>query len=357
MSFPIRIAKLRRALLESDFDGMVIIDRANTFYLSGFRGSASILIIMPDVAIFLTDSRYYERARKILSVNFDVILLKGDGKEQIKSFFGIRGKLRIAFESAVSYEKYCWLSKAVRPARLIEAGKLVRDLRLQKDEHEIRCIRRAASITDKCMAQICSEIKPGITERDVAIRIRRFFEDAGAEGESFPCIVASGPNAALPHHEVSRRKLKSGDVVLIDLGCIVGGYCSDMTRTVYLGSVSDEEKEIYNIVLESQKKGLKAVEPGILAKQVDAIVRDYISKCGYGDAFGHNTGHGVGISVHEFPSIGRTSSAVLKEGMVITIEPGIYIPGFTGVRIEDLVLVTGDGGRRLSKSTKKLRVL
>ncbi len=357
MSFRKRLERLRGAMCETGLDGFVVLDRANTFYFTGFRGSDSIVIVMRDAAIFLADSRYFEGVKNTLPADFEVVLQKRDGKRQIKDFFAKRRKLRIGFEPSIPYAKHRWLRGAVRPAHLTEAGKVVSHLRLVKDGEEIRHIRSAASIADRCLKTTFKEICPGLTEHDIAIRIRRFFEDAGAEGESFPTIVASGSNAAIPHHQTSRRKLRRGDVVLIDLGCKVKGYCSDMTRTVFVGETNKTEREIYKIVLEAQRRGIAAVKPGIPAKRVDREVRNFIAQAGFGDAFGHGTGHGVGIEVHEPPVISPRSKDILKEGMVITVEPGIYLRGKTGVRIEDLILVTKDGARRLSKFPRRLSII
>ncbi|MCX6999834.1 MAG: Xaa-Pro peptidase family protein [Candidatus Sumerlaeota bacterium] len=353
-----RLIRLREAMRESDIDGMIILDRDNTFYLTGFCGSASILVIMSDVAVFLADGRFFEQVRKSLSLDmYEIIFQNKDGKEQIKGFFGIRGKLRIGFESSIPYERYLWLSEAVRPARLVDACKILTSARMLKDEKELRLIRRAAAITDRCVEMILKELKPGVTEHELAVKIRRFFEDGGAEGESFPTIVAFGINSAYPHHETSRRRLKAGEAALFDLGCRVKGYCSDLTRTVFVGSSDARQRKVYEIVLGAQGEAIKKIKPGVSAREVDAAAREYISNAGFGDAFRHNTGHGVGINVHEQPRLTPLSDDILKKGMVITVEPGIYLPNFMGVRIEDLVLVGEDGPVALSKSPKKMRII
>jgi len=356
MNYIKRMNNLRKKMKNADLDGFIILDRSNTFYFSGFQGTSSIIILMSDVALFLTDSRYYDHAKKSLPPFFEVLLQKNDGRDQIKSFFSARGKLHIGFEPSISYAKHKWLLRAVKPARLLEAGNIISAQRDIKDETEIKNIRKAASITDRCFRMVCKNIKPGMTERQIAINIKRFFEDSGAEGESFPTIVASGPNAAMPHHRSSKRKFKKGDVVLLDMGCRIAGYCSDLSRTIFLGSVSEPEKEIYKIVQQAQKIGVNAVRPGISAKELDGLVRQSITDAGYGESFGHNTGHGVGIEIHESPLIGPLSDIILKKGMILTIEPGIYCPGFSGVGIEDMVLVTGEGGKLLSRCSRKLLV-
>lgn len=361
-----RIRNLSRRLGEMGLDGMIILDRENTFYLTNFSGTASIVLVMPDSLIFLADSRYYERVRKELHRNesnpnhpikVEVILQQGDGGEQLKAFFDVRGKLRIGFESSISYESFCWLEKAVRPARLVEAAKAIAELRAVKDSSELKQIRRAAAITDLCVEMLVPKLRPGITEREISLMIRRFFEESGAEGESFESIIAFGANAAIPHHKSSNRRLKPKDVALLDLGCFYNGYCSDLSRTFFIGEPDDKKKDIYKIVLEAQSAALQKVKPGVPVRDVDIAARDSIFRAGFGDCFGHRTGHGVGIAIHEKPSVGMSSSDVLCEGMVITIEPGIYLPGNFGVRIEDLVLVTKKGAELLSKSPKDLRVL
>jgi len=353
-----RLIRMREAMRESEIDGMIILDRDNTFYLTGFCGSDSILIIMSDVAVFLADGRFFEQVRKSLSLDmYEIIFQNRDGKEQIKGFFGIRGKLRVGFESSIPYERYLWLSDAVRPARLVDAGKILTSARMLKDERELRFIRRAAAITDRCLRMILKELKPGITEHELAVKIRRFFEDCGAEGESFPTIVAFGTNTAYPHHETSCRRLKAGEAALFDMGCRVKGYCSDLTRTVFMGAPETRQRKVYEIVLGAQSAAIEKISPGVSAMEVDAAAREYIRNAGFGDAFRHNTGHGVGINVHEQPRLTSLSYDILKKGMVITVEPGIYLPNLMGVRIEDLVLVGEDGPIVLSKSPKKMRII
>ncbi|HOE63905.1 MAG TPA: Xaa-Pro peptidase family protein [Candidatus Sumerlaeota bacterium] len=362
----IRIHRLYSRLAELGLDGMIVLDRENTFYLTNFSGTASILLLMQDSLIFLADSRYYERAKKNFRrskspskkpINIEVVQQQGDGREQLKAFFDVRGKLRIGFESSISYESFCWLEKVVRPARLVEVSKEIADLRAVKDSYEQMQIRRAAALTDLCVDMLASNLRPGVSEREVAIAIRRFWEDAGAEGESFDPIIAFGANAAIPHHKTSNHRLKSKDVALIDFGCRVNGYCSDLTRTFFIGDPNANKKNIYKIVHDAQAAALQKVKPGVPAAEIDTAARDLIARAGFGDFFSHRTGHGVGIAIHEKPSIGAPSSDILLEGMVITVEPGIYLPGKFGVRIEDLVLVTKNGAELLSKTPKDIKIL
>lgn len=356
VDYLMRLGALQTSLIKSDLDGFIVTDRADTFYLTGFRGSYSIMIVLPETAVFLTDARYYEAAAEMQDF-MDVVLQNGNGKEQLKNFFDVRGKIRIGFDPSISYHRYQWLSEVIRPARLVQAEDVIKSLRLKKDANEITNICKAGSLTDQCMSMLVDTVNPGMTEKDIMIIIRRFFEDCGAEGVSFPTIVASGSNSSVPHHRTSNKKIDEGEILLIDTGCIVNGYCSDITRTFFTGENRETETSIYNIVLRAQKAGIDAVRPGLKLSELDSIVRGVIEEEGYGDTFIHRTGHGVGIEVHEPPSISSENAMELEEGMVITIEPGIYLPGHFGVRIEDLVLVTSFGCKRLTEYPRDIRVI
>ena len=357
MYFRTRIDKLRKELEETGLDGMLIIDRANTFYFTGFRGSNSLLIIMPDFAIFMTDSRYYERAESQIGDEFDVVLQENDGSDQIRLFFEIRGKLRIGFEPSISYSRYIWLRECMKHVRLEDAGSIIKKLRMVKDDAELELVKKSAEINDACMTMLTQNVRPGMTEKDVSILIRRFYEDNGAEGESFPCIVASGPNSAIPHHRTSDRVIRKKEPLLIDMGCIYEHYCSDMTRTIFFGEPEEEIRKIYDITLEAQVAALNTVRAENTAACVDDTARSVIAEAGYRDCFGHNTGHGVGVEVHEEPRLKPGSEDILTPGMVVTVEPGVYLPGKGGVRIEDLVLVDETEGERLSLSDKNMLIL
>ncbi len=357
MNIPDRLKKFRSALDAQEMDGAVILDRANTCYLSGFRGSSSIIIVMKDISILITDSRYYQQVKKDFSRYYDVILQKGDGREQMRLFFGVRGKKHIGFEPSISVEQFRWLTQAVRPSRLMDAGEILKRLRMRKDPSEIKAIRKAAAITDSCLAMLAESIRPGMTERRIASLARGFFEDNGAEGESFPLIIASGPNSAIPHHHPGDRMIGNNDIITMDIGCIWEGYCSDLTRTLFTGQPSRRMRQVYKTVLDALNLGVRAIRPGQRSGMVDHLVRSAIAESGFGEFFKHNTGHGVGIHVHEEPRLKPDSDTVLREGMVVTVEPGIYLPEEFGVRIEDLVLVTDRGVRRLSHSPRKLMML
>lgn len=234
---------------------------------------------------------------------------------------------------------------------------MIEKIRLFKDDEEIEEIQKAQDIADKVFSELLDFIKPGKTEREVHHYMLERMRAHGASGESFDAIIASGVRGALPHGVASDKVIEKGELLTLDFGCIYNMYCSDMTRTIAVGEISDKQREIYEVVLEAQKRALAAIKPGVRTADIDAIARDYITEKGYGENFGHGLGHGVGLEVHEAPRLSPKSDEVLEEGMVITDEPGIYIEGFGGVRIEDIILVTEDSHRVLSKSTKELITL
>jgi Xaa-Pro aminopeptidase len=237
-----------------------------------------------------------------------------------------------------------------------KSNDVITALRLVKDEEEIEIIRKAVRLGDKLMKRVIDLVEPGISELEISRQIRIISEEIGATGESFSNIVASGPNSSRPHHHPTSRKLKNGDVLTIDLGVLYEGYCSDLTRTVVLGDVDPEFKEIYNVCLEANQQAIAALGPGKTGADVDAVARQIITDAGYGQFFGHGLGHGVGLEIHEDPRLNtRGTEYILEPGNIVTIEPGIYLPGKFGVRIEDYALVTEDGADVLSKVPKKLR--
>jgi Xaa-Pro aminopeptidase len=239
----------------------------------------------------------------------------------------------------------------------VPVNSIVEDLRMYKDEHEIQIMQEAADLADLTFSHMLTYLRPGLTEREVALEIEFFIRKNGGTSTSFNSIIASGERSALPHGVASDRVIGNNEFVKMDFGAYYKGYCSDITRTVAMGTVSAKHKEIYDIVLEAQLATLAGLKPGITGKQGDALARDIIERYGYGDKFGHGTGHGLGMEVHEQPRLSKLSDTVLEPGMVVTVEPGIYLPGFGGVRIEDDVVITDSGIRILTKSTKELQFL
>jgi Xaa-Pro aminopeptidase len=327
----------------------VLGGQANVRYLTGLESSSSALLVEPGgTATLFTDFRYAKRAREVPGVTFvetPRALLAPIGEH-------LSGR-RIAFEEAhLPYAGYRALVDAGVDA--VPGGGAVESLRAVKDENEVEALRRAGSLSDEIFAALSRERFSGRTEVELVWWVERSFREAGAENVSFPTIVAAGETGTSPHADPSERVIEPGVLVTIDAGCIVDGYCSDCTRTFAVGEISERLHEIYALCLEAQLAGLAAVSPGAHGRDVDAAAREVISARGLGDAFGHGLGHGVGIQVHEAPTLRPESTDVLEPGNVVSVEPGIYLPGEGGVRIEDLVLVTEEGAERLTQFTKEL---
>ncbi len=278
-------------------------------------------------------------------------------KNQVDGIAGLVGSKsikKLAFEGGdVSYDYYRRLKKALGGKGLVSFSKRLEKLRVRKSKGEIGCIRKAIQILEKGFDYAAQKMAPGVRERDLAISIEGELKKNGAESLSFDIIVASGKRSALPHGKASSKIIRKGDLVVLDMGVSYGGYHSDKTRTFMIGSVSAKKRGIYGIVKEAQRRAIEAVRPGMAASELDSIAREYIAEKGYGRYFGHGTGHGIGLEVHEPPYIAPGSGDVLEEGMVFTVEPGIYVPGLGGVRIEDVVLVTSAGRRVLTKTGKE----
>jgi Xaa-Pro aminopeptidase len=350
----IRVERFREDFKALQIDAALVYDDANRNYLSGFTGDESYALITVDKAYFITDSRFIEQAQMEVS-GFEVLEYKGLIEDFIKQLVLENNIKYIGVEENTmtfgTYEKY--LSKLVG-INIVKLNQTIEKLRTIKDESEIETIAKAAEIADNAFEHILGFIKPGMREIDVALEIEFFMRQQGASGISFPTIAASGKRSSLPHGSASVKIIEQGDLFTLDYGCVYKGYCSDMTRTIVVGKANDKQKDIYNAVLVAQEAALRAIKPGMKCFDIDKIARDIITERGYGDKFGHGLGHGVGRLVHESPRLSFKSNEVLESGMVVTDEPGIYIPGFGGVRIEDLVLVTNDGYRVLSNSPKHL---
>ncbi|WP_026881309.1 M24 family metallopeptidase [Clostridium akagii] len=348
-----RIEKLRKSMISKKLECVFIMGDPNRNYLSGFTGDESFSIITMDKAFFITDSRFTQQAKEQVN-DYEVVEYKGT----FPSFFtDIIKKLavkNVGFEEdIVSYDYYKKLSENL-DAKLVPMEGIIEEIRLVKDTDEVEVIRKAASIADKAFDHMLKFIKAGMSEREVGIELEFTMKKLGAKDLSFPSIVASGVRSSLPHGQATNKILNNGDFLTLDFGCIFEDYCSDMTRTVVIGDPSDKMVEIYATVLEAQNLALKAIKANVMAKNVDDAARSYIEKKGYGKYFGHGVGHGVGREIHEGPRVSPKSETILKKGMIITDEPGIYIPEFGGVRIEDLILVTDSGCEVLSKSPKSM---
>lgn len=350
-----RIFKLREKMYAKNIDAVFLMGDHNRNYLSGFTGNESFSLITMNKAFFITDSRFTEQAKQQI---FDYELLEYSKNKTLAEYVAELIKKnninRLGFEdNIVSFKDYNSYYEKFK-CELVPLKGMVEELRAIKDENEINIMKKAANIADMAFEHILKYIQPGLTEMEIGLELEMFMKKQGASGLSFPSIVASGYRSSLPHGEATDKKVLEGEFLTLDYGCIYKGYCSDMTRTIVIGQPTEKMLEIYNVVLEAQLIAAKAFKPGMPALEVDKAARDYISEKGYGDFFGHSLGHGVGREVHEDPTIGYRNANVLKTGMVVTNEPGIYLTGFGGVRIEDTVVITDNGCDIICKSPKYL---
>lgn len=351
-----RLTELRAVLGERGLDGLLVTHSENVRYLSGFTGTNGTLLIDRKRAILLTDFRYIEQAA---DQSPDYVVVDGGAKPREKLAEQLADLAKVGFDEADMRVKShkALVGELPNGTELVEAAGIVEDLRAVKDAHEIDAITRAAAIADSIYGTLAEDGLVGRSEADVAWRIEWLARERGASGLSFPPIVAAGAHGALPHAEPRDRKIGERELVVLDLGVILDGYCSDCTRTFATGAVSDTQRETYELVLAAQEAALAATVVGADCAAVDAAARDIISAAGRGEQFGHSTGHGVGIEVHEQPTLSTRAEQKLVAGNVVTIEPGIYLPGEFGVRIEDLVVVTADGPNVLTPFTKELLVV
>jgi Xaa-Pro aminopeptidase len=351
-----RLAKLRQKLTEKELDGILISQPENRFYLSGFNGSAGYLFITAKDAILATDFRYIEQV-KIQAPDYRIFQITGKLEEWFPKLLGELNARQLGFESGdVPFGFYHQLTEVLTKTesklRLVPVDGLVESIRTIKEPEEIALIARAAGISDSALVYVVDKIRIGMTEKEVAWEIEKFMREHDSQPVPFELIVAAGPNSALPHAKPSLHQIKAGEPVVIDIGAKVGGYASDLTRTICLGKPDDTFKKVYDIVLGAQLAALALIKEGMTGEMADNLARTVIKEAGYAEAFGHSLGHGVGLAPHEPPRLGPNSTDVLASGMVFTIEPGIYIPGWGGVRIEDLVVIENNQLKVLSKAPK-----
>lgn len=352
-----RLQKLRAKFRENGIDAILITSGYNRRYISGFTGTAGVALITEKEAKFITDFRYVDQARE-QAIHFDVVQHKNSIIEEIANQLNELEVNKLGFEKTyVSFGQYEEYKANFTEKELIPISGIIENLRLIKDEQEIKILKEAAKIADAAFDHIITYIKPGLTELDVANELEFFMRKQGAASSSFDIIVASGIRSALPHGVASGKVIKKGELVTLDFGAYYKGYCSDITRTVAIGKPSAELEKIYQTVLEAQLRGMDGIKPGLTGKQADALTRDYITEQGYGEYFGHSTGHGLGMEVHEGPGLSMKSDTVLQPGMVVTVEPGIYISGVGGTRIEDDTVITENGNETLTYSTKELLII
>lgn len=352
----LRVEKLRKKMQEENLDSFLITSPYNLRYLTNFTGTTGLAVISLEKAFFITDFRYTEQAAA-QAQGFEIIKNVGPIFEEVADLVQKEGLRELGFEeTTVSFLEYSVLEEII-DAQLIPISGMIEELREIKDEEEIAIIEKACSIADLAYDHILKMIQPGMTEIEVANQLDFYMRSLGASGVSFETIVASGLRSAMPHGVASKKIIEQGDLITIDFGCYYEGYVSDMTRTFAIGDPGEQLKEIYQIVLEAQLAVLEVAKPGVTGKQLDAVARDYITKHGYGEAFGHSTGHGIGLEIHEGPSVSVRAEKQFVPGNIITDEPGIYLPGIGGVRIEDDLLITSDGNRVLTHSPKELIIL
>ncbi len=353
-----RITQLRAALKSNSLDGILVTHLPHIQYLSGFAGSAGVLLVTAKKATLFSDFRYQQQMAE--QVRDGVVgIVERDPYVRMIADKLVEPGMSIGFQDGyVSVAQHAGLKKAFKRVKLEPTGALVATITLVKTPEEIAHIKKAADIAGKVYRKVLEMAKPGLREMDIAAEISYMGRRMGADGDAFDIIVASGPRGALPHGRASERKIRKGEMVTLDFGFCVNGLNSDMTRTFSVGTPSDEARKVYDIVLEAQKRGVAAVRAGVTGKQVDAACRDHISAAGYGEMFGHSTGHGLGIQVHESPRLATSGGDdLLMPGMVVTIEPGIYLPESCGVRIEDDVVVTDGGCTVLTSAPKKLIIV
>jgi Xaa-Pro aminopeptidase len=349
-----RLTKLREAFTTEGLDAILITQPENRRYLSGFTGSAGVLLISQEQAILATDFRYYEQVEK-QAPDFRLAKITDKFETVLPELIQQVGAKRVGFESAhLTVDQHQEWEEVAEDFALVATKELVEGIRAVKDENELGKIKNAIALADEALAHIVGFIEPGMTEKEVAWELEVFMRIHGAEKLAFDLIVGSGPNGAMPHATVSERVIRAGEPIVMDMGAMMDGYNSDLTRTICVGRPDDQFREIYDIVLEAQLTAEQNIRPGMNGKQADGISRQVIEKAGYGENYGHGLGHGVGLAVHEKPVVGRLSEDVLQPGMVFTVEPGIYLPGWGGVRIEDIVVMRGDGVEVLTQARKEL---
>lgn len=352
----LRVNKVREKLKEENVEALLVTNMYNLRYLTNFTGSTALAVITKEKAYFVTDFRYTEQARE-QAKGFTIIKNEGLIYKEVAKIVKEDGIKKLAFEETdISYATYKEIDQLIE-AELVALSGVVEKIREVKSEEEIQTIQKAVEITEKAYDYILGIAKEGMKEIELANELDFYMRKLGASGVSFDTIVASGVRSAMPHGVASEKIIEEGDMITIDFGCIYNGYVSDMTRTFALGDPGEELKEAYEVVYQANKKVAEEAKAGMTGAEMDAIARDYITEAGYGDNFGHSTGHGIGLEVHEGPAISARNDKKLVVNNVVTNEPGIYIPGLGGIRLEDDLVITEDGNRNLMKLSKKLIIL
>ncbi|MFD1175897.1 M24 family metallopeptidase [Paenibacillus puldeungensis] len=352
-----RLKKVREILEQQGIDGFLISSPFNRRYVTGFTGTAGSVVITKDRAWLLTDFRYTRQAAQ-QAKEYEIVQDTGQTLAQIREKLDEAGVRSLAFEkNHVTYAGYDAYEKSFQGIELVPTENIIEKLRGIKDEWELGRIRKAIEITDKAFEHILGFMKPGVSEREVSAELEYVMRRNGATSSAYPTIVASGVRSSLPHGLASEKLLGENEFVTLDFGASYEGYCSDLTRTVFIGEPTERHQEIYRIVLEANQTTLSGLKPGMTGKEGDSLARDCISGYGYSEYFGHGLGHAFGLEIHEPMRFSQKTEDILEPGMILTVEPGVYLPDFGGVRIEDDILITDTGIEVLTKSSKELIVL
>jgi Xaa-Pro aminopeptidase len=350
-----RAPRLRERLVDAGCEALLVTRLANIRYLTGFTGSAARLLVLPEELVFVTDGRYREQAAEQLrAMGVEARIEVSGTAQQALLAAAAHGIARLGLEADdVTWSaQRTYASSGFPDTELVPTEGLVESLRLVKDDGEIARIAEAARIADAALAAVRQRLGEGVTEKEFQLELDHTMRLLGADDVSFETIVGSGPNGAKPHARPSTRRIEEGDLVVLDFGALLDGYHSDISRTVCVGDPSADQQRMLDVVAKSQAAGVAAVVSGASAAEVDRVCRDVIAEAGWGDAFLHGTGHGVGLDIHEAPRVAATSTATLAPGHVVTVEPGVYLPEHGGVRIEDTLVVTASGNRRLTNAPK-----
>lgn len=341
------------AAFPPEIDSLWVTALPNVRYLTGFSGSSGGLLLTAKKAVFFTDFRYQEQSEKEIGKAADLVVYKSTAGEAVLEYLAKHPVKKLGVEATMTVDAFESLKHGGKTGLFLVRG-LVDKVRQIKDAFEMTELRKAFAIADKAFAKLLPFIKPGRKEIDIAAKLEYLMKTNGSEYPSFETIVAAGDRSSCPHAHPTDRKVQDGEMLKIDFGAVWHGYHSDMTRTVFVGKATKKFRDIYKIVLEAQQKAVKAIKPGISCKEVDAIARDHIAKAGYGNNFGHGLGHALGLEIHEAPRFAPKSTDALSAGMILTVEPGIYLPGWGGIRIEDVYYVTRNGSELITGTSNAL---
>lgn len=347
-----RLAALRELFTEN-YNGMLITNLNNIRYLCGYSGSCGTLLITKKNAVFFTDFRYQEQSAREIGDAAEIVIFKNNQIEMMQKYLKKLRVKALGVEKSLNLRQFLLFSEEFKMDLYPTEG-LVERLRQIKDADELKSLKTAFSIADASFAELMKIIRPGMTENEVAAHLEFFMKMKGSDAPSFSTIIASGPNSACPHHHPCDRKLKKNEMVKIDFGAVCDGYHSDMTRTIFLGKATAKFKKVYATVLEAQTKAIKAIKVGAVCRDVDAVARKIITDAGYGENFGHGLGHSLGLDIHEAPSLSPKCEDEISAGMAFTVEPGIYLPEWGGIRIEDVFVVKEKGLQQLTNTPNSL---